>query len=130
VEDVFWKILAAIGVALLAMMLARIATIAAARRVSYAAIAGRLVEFWRTGSPKKHEIFSEITKLVIDGNRDLYVAIESFVDAVNHEDPAAELRLLELLDAMRDTAALAAVRESFVSSGPSRIDLLAKLLKK
>ncbi len=130
VEDVFWKVLAAIAIALLTMMLTRVAAVAGARRVIYAAVGSKLIELWRPGTPKKSELFAEVTKLVIDGNRDLYPAIEAFVDAINSADAGAELALLRLLDKMRDTAALAAVRESFVSSGPSRTELFAKLLIK
>ncbi|KQM41170.1 hypothetical protein ASE59_02485 [Sphingomonas sp. Leaf10] len=129
-DHMLLKIIGAIATALLALMFSRVATIASTRRTSYSIVAAKLVELWRAGTPKKHDIFVELTKLVMDGNVDLYPAINGFVDSINNAQTDAEDRFLILLERMRSTSFLARVRESFVSSGPSQADLLRKLLVK
>jgi len=129
-DDIFWKLLGAIGVVLLTMMVTRVATVAAARRVAYASVGAKLVELLRSDSVRKGELFVELTRLVMDSNRDLDAHIERLVHALNAADTGAEALFLKLLDRMRATAFLANVRESFVGSGSPRVNLLAKLLQK
>jgi hypothetical protein len=130
IETLFFNMVGFIAAALVTMMFTRLATIAAARRAGYAPVAAKLVELWRVGDPRKHEIFSELTKLVIDGNKDIYPFLDRFIDAINGEANDAESHLLDLLDKMRATSGLAGVRESFLSSGPSQLELFKKLLEK
>lgn len=111
-------------------MFDRSTEIANQRRASYTAAAGALAASWRKGAlAERDALFTELAKLCIDSNPDLYDAIEAFADAVIGNDPNAGGKLAELLERMRATAVWGEVRYRYIDSGATREALFLKIIE-
>ena len=130
VEAIVWSAIGAVVGSTLTMLLSHVSAIATARRTTYAAIGASLVSLWRDGRfTKTNEVMVELTKLAVDGNRDLTKELTAFVEALRSGDSDTQDRLIRLLDKMRETAFLANVRESFATKSASRADMLRRLIE-
>jgi len=130
VEALFWSFVGAVAGSVLTMLLSHVSAVASARRTSYAEIGAALVSLWRTGGlARTDEIMVQLSRLAVDGNRDLRGPVNAFVEDLRAGSSDAQQKLVRLLDKMRETAFLANVRESFLTKGDTSADLLHKIIE-